>query len=321
MQLIIKPTAKCNFNCTFCSAHEMNIECGPSDRVNEKIMDLINHLSPNNIIVTGGDPLCMDPEYYYHLREVSNSTISVTTNLKDFYIHPDKWKNLFMEDWFYVGTSFQYGNGRMWDSTTVFTEEKFIDVMNKFKEFIPNKSLPPFITVIGYDNEDRAIDHVLLAKRLNTCTKMNNLLPVGKSSEWYPRYKIYQIYLKIIDEGLDEYEAYCKTRMQDICPKNMSNKCSNGIRSCYVDRDNNLHVGICDDLLAEGHELGYDDSYHPKYKPVDPKVFIHEKCAYCQLCMLCNGCNLHRIYAKRDPNYCSEMKKLEEPLIKAGWAL
>ena len=321
MQLIIKPTAACNFNCSFCSAHEMNIKTESLDKVDGKIVDYIHHLQPDGIIITGGDPLCVNPEYYYHMREESNTTIAITTNLKDFYLHPEKWKALFQEEWFFVGTSFQYGSGRMWDSHTPFTEDKFVEVMNLFGELVPNKNLPSFIAVIGRDNEDRAIDHVLLAKRLGARAKLNNMLPVGKSTEWYPRYKLYQIYLKIIEMGLDRYEAYCCTRNQDICPKNMSNQCSKSIRSCYVDYDDKLHIGICDDMLAEGYELSYEDAYNPTHRLVDPKEFIHDKCAYCRLCMLCNGCNLHRMYAKTDPKYCEEMKKLEEPLLNTGWAI
>lgn len=325
MDLIIKPTGRCNFNCTFCSASELRTGEDPC-HVHQKMKEYIEEVKPQSIIITGGDPLMMEPSFYYELREIVGNKVnlSATTNMKNFYLHPDKWKELLSEDWFSITTSFQYGNGRMWDKNTVYDEELFIKVMNKYHECVPNKPLPSFISVIGYDNEQYAVDHVRLAKRLGTVAKLNAVLPVGRGSQWYPRYKMYQIYLDIIDvHGLEEYEANCIERYFSKCPKNNCNTCNYHIRCCYIGTDDELHVGVCDEMIAIGEEITDDDRKYCRneIRPVNPNEFITPQCSYCQLCMLCNGCNLNRKYAKTDPNYCDEMKKLEDRIVATGWAL
>jgi len=124
MELIIKPTGICNFACSFCSAGYLPIIEKRLSRVPEKIIDVIRTTEPTNLIVTGGDALMVEPEYYYHLHEITDCQISITTNLKDFYLHPEKWIKLFKEDWFGITTSFQYGSGRKWDKDTIYTEDR-----------------------------------------------------------------------------------------------------------------------------------------------------------------------------------------------------
>lgn len=320
MELIIKPTGKCNFRCKFCSAEGLDIYHNP-DVVPDKVAGLINKIKPTSIIVTGGEPLLMNPEYYYKLHDIAAVPISITSNLKDFYLNPNKWAELFREKWFRVATSFQYGNGRMWDDNTVYTEDMFLRVISKFCE-VTGKGAPPFIAVIDEDNEHLAIDHVLLAKRLNTTVRLNNMLALGLQDKTYPRYKMFQIYLDIIDKDLWAYEANCIDRGISKCPRNINFRCNTCIRCCYIDNCGNMHVGICDDQISTGNEFYTEDEilgnveYH-----LDVNDFITPECAYCELFRLCNGCNTSRESAKLDPEYCKEMKKLEKRLIKTGWLL
>lgn len=323
MELILKPTGRCNFKCKFCAASELMTN---EDRthVHPNIKRYIEDVKPHLIIITGGDPLMMDPSYYYELHDIVGDLVKLyaTTNLKDFYLNPHKWTSLLNEDWFNVTTSFQYGSGRMWDINTVYNETMFLKVMDQYSKYV-NKNLPIFISVISEENEMYAIDNVRLAKRLNTVAKLNAALPVGKQGTWYPRYKMYQLYIDIIDKhGLGKFESNCIDRSQPKCPKNIYNSCNDNIRCCYVGSDGTLHVGICDEMLELGYELTGDDIYcKSTNNTIDPTTLIHDKCVYCQLCRLCNGCNLNREFAKSDPNYCTEMKKLEESIIDHGWSL
>ena len=106
MDLIIKPTELCNFKCSFCS----------STKIAEHKKDILSHdyifkflkryPDTNTIIVNGGDPLMMDPDYYWiiieHLNENDyKASISLTTNLWPFLVKPlesffaiDKLNNL-----------------------------------------------------------------------------------------------------------------------------------------------------------------------------------------------------------------------------------
>ena len=71
MELIIKPTGLCNFNCEFCSAHGMDIQHPADGHVPHQIRDLIMKLKPNGLIITGGEPLMVDPQYYYELHDIA----------------------------------------------------------------------------------------------------------------------------------------------------------------------------------------------------------------------------------------------------------
>ena len=324
MHLIIKPTGRCNFNCKFCSAHGLDINHPSDGKVPEKIKELINKLKPNSLIITGGEPLMVDPEYYYELYDIAKCPISATTNLKDFYYHPEKWAGLFKEKWFSIATSFNYGNTRMWSPTEVYTEELFIKVMDKYKEYVGGR-LPIFLAVIDESNEDTIIDHVLLAKRLGTQVKLNNAISAGLQSKTYQRYQIFKHYLKIIEMGLSDYEYYCSARHLDECPRNINHFCSTSLRCCYLDNDGKLHVATCDEQLSLGHEIPEElivpESRVPVSEVLDPSEYITPECPCCNLFSLCNGCRTNRDGAKQDPNYCKEMKKLEDKIIETGWLL
>ena len=65
IDIIINPTKKCNFCCDFCAASEI-----PNDEIS--IEDTIKILEKyqreygiRTIIINGGDPLMMSPNYYY----------------------------------------------------------------------------------------------------------------------------------------------------------------------------------------------------------------------------------------------------------------
>lgn len=324
MNLIIKPTGACNFNCKFCSAHDLDIKHPRNNKVPYQIKELVRALKPSQLIITGGEPLMVDPEYYYELHAVGNCLMSMTTNLKGFYEDPRKWAPLFKEPWMGIATSFNYGDTRMWDATHVYTEEMFIKVMDKYSQYVGGQ-IPAFLAVIDENNEDTVMDHVLLAKRLGTVAKINNAIGVGKQGHTYPRYKMFRHYIEIIDAGLEEYEYYCSMRNIDECPRNLNFYCTQSIRCCYIDDSNNLHVGICDEQISMGKELPLDlivpTSQIPTTTYIDPNQYIDPDCPSCELFALCNGCLTNRGEAKRDPNYCKEMKKLESDIIRTGWLL
>jgi MoaA/NifB/PqqE/SkfB family radical SAM enzyme len=319
MELIIKPTSLCNFDCKFCSAYKMDI-LDSRDKVPEPIVELINKMKPSTLIITGGDPLMMEPEYYYNLHELCDKHISLTTNLKGFYQNPEKWKNLLNEQWIGIATSFHYGDTRMWDPDTVYDESMFKNVMETYSKYI-NKPLPAFISVIDYDNEKYALDHPRLAKELGTMCKINNMVAMGRQKTSYPRYRLFQIYLDIIDAGLEEYEVNCIDRKIMRCPFNVDGFCGSSIRSCYVDCSGKLHVSRCEDEMAIGIELSSDDEIYQSCNPCMPKTVIRDECYSCELFRLCNCCRTNYRISVDDPIYCEEMKKLLPRLIETGWRL
>lgn len=325
MELIIKPTGRCNFNCKFCSANGLDIQHPKDEKVPDGIKKLIKDLNVKNIIITGGEPLMMKPEYYYELYDLigNKGNMSITTNLKDFYLNPEKWAPIFNESWFHVATSFNYGDTRMWDKNTVYDDVMFTKVIAKYHEYV-NDNIPIFLAVIDENNEDKVLDHIYLAKKLGTKVKLNCAIGVGLQGKTYQRYKMFKNYIKIIDMGLENYECYCSNRDKDECPRNTSLLCENSIRCCYIDSKDILHVSTCDEQISMGNDLSPN-----KIVPNEPNTpllvdineFITPECAYCELCNLCNGCKTNRDEAKKDPNYCTEMKKLEPDIIRLGWRL
>lgn len=319
MELILKPTVACNFNCAFCSAHGLKIKHDPKN-IPPQIVELIGRLRPQRLIVTGGEPLMMDPEYYYKLHECAGVWMSLTTNLKDFYINPEKWAPLFREKWIGVGTSFQYGDKRMWDNDTVYTESMFRDVVAKFTEYT-GKGAPPFIATIDWDNYDQCIKHVELAKELGTKVKLNNVLGMGSQKTTFPRYKMFQVYRELFKSDLWMYETNCLERRASKCPCVINAPCSETIRCAYVDTNDKLHLGICDDMVSLGIEIDPSTDCPAMHHPDDLRDLISDECVYCEMFRLCNRCNSQRKFAKEDPNYCAEMKKLESFFKEVDWLL
>lgn len=319
MQLIIKPTGLCNFNCKFCSAGNLSIYHPADNKVPQQIKDLITDLKPQSIIITGGEPLMVSPEYYYDLHDFYPCHISPTSNLKGFYMNPDKWTPLFNEPWFTPTTSFNYGDTRMWDKNTVYDEEMFTKVIELYKE---RTGAPPptFIAVIDDDNEHLVLDHVRLAKKLGMKVKLNNAIAMGFQGVTYQRYKMFAQYLKVIEAGLGDYEWHCANKDLGLCPHNINMLCESCIRCCFVDREGNLHVGSCEDEISVGIEFPASRyNLGVSKEVIDPDDFIEPECAYCELFRLCNACRSNRRNAKTDPKYCEEMSKLKDKIIETGW--
>lgn len=326
MEVIIKPTGRCNFACEFCSAGMMDTYVKhPSDNnIQKSIIDFLNNTKDlSGIIITGGDPMMVDPSYYYKLHEKFPVPISITSNLKDFYLNPDKWTPILREPWFKSCTSFNYGTTRRWDKDTPYTEEMFLKVMNKWKEYV-GIPYPIFLAVIDENNEDMVMKHIELAKMLGTKVKLNGAIKCGRATKSYPRYKMFQFYIDIIDKGLDKYEIYCSDRRNSRCPRNINLTCISTIRCIYEDLQGKIHVGRCDEQTSLGIEMTEEEWFPNEvyHENIDPNDFINpEKCPYCELCRLCNGCKTNRMVSKEFPEYCDEMKKLESKIIEQGWLL
>src|SRR5574344_20213 len=202
MQLVIKPTYKCNFKCKFCSSINSNKD------VHLTASFIIKHINKNHIseiIVNGGDPLMMPVDFYLKIIEYLNScnstiSISLTTNLYDWYMNKNKWNALFHNKRINICTSFQYGDGRILPTGKPLDAGMFIDMQNEF--FHEFKYHPPFISVITEYNDSTALQNIILAKKLGTKCKLNYAVASGRQVKMYSLDKIYSIYLKIIEENL-----------------------------------------------------------------------------------------------------------------------
>lgn len=321
MELIIKPTSKCNMCCKFCAASE--IKAKSCDRLPEQIKAVIDTLNPQSIIVTGGESLCVEPEYYLELLKLyPDVKLDLVTNLKDFYLFPDKWIEVFKHPNVLVCTSFNYGDTRMWDYKTVYSEEMFRKVVALFKEKVGY--VPMFIAVIDENNFHTVMDTVRLAKELGTKCRINNAMKLGRQDKYFPRYNAFKAWLEIIDNGYEEYEINCIERSLGKCPINSNHLCESTIRSVYLEEDGKLRYNSCEDNLNCGKSIKLEN-VAPEL--IESKIDVMEtinpeKCGYCELFNICNGCSTNREQAKLySPEYCEEMLKLKDRIIEAGWKL
>ena len=305
--------------CTFCAASE--IESPILKKPQKEILDVIDRLNPNPLIFTGGEPLMMPPEYYYYfLEKYPEINIDMTSNLKDFYLNPEKWEKLFKHKNVSICTSFNFGNTRKWSKNEVYSKDKFVKVMNLFKNRIGY--MPPFIAVIDKDNEDTVLDTVLLAKDLGTTCRINNALKIGRQDKYYPRYKIFKKWLNIIDAGLEEYEINCRDRSIGRCPINSNGLCTFSIRCIYIDNNGKIHYSNCEDKVNLGYnDLSIEDD-ELSVKPIKYNDLISMECLSCELYSICNSCESNREQIKRyAPEHCEHMSKLKDRIIEAGWKL
>ena len=280
-QLIIKPTVACNFNCSFCSAKKLDIPL--HNKVPQILKDYILNLRPTNVIITGGEPLMNPRSYFEDLISILDSTkvdytLSLTSNLVLWYNDPEKWDWLFNRENVGIDTSFQYGSGRKDDQ--VYTEERFKKVFYSFYERY-NKKLD-FIYVVSSENEKYAIKAVELAKELDCWAKLNCQIPVGNATEYYPRYKLLDIYLQLIKLGLDQYESNLYNRKHHFCPFTKTYKYCELNKAVYVNSKDELIEGNCEESLSSEGKL------------LIGKSALSPKCYACKLFNVCNGCSVNR---------------------------
>jgi len=282
------------------------------------------------IIVNGGDPLMVPPEYYYrildHLKEIdSDIIISLTTNLWDFYKNPDKWAALFKHPQIQVGTSFQYGEKRRVNKNTVYTEELFRQVMHLFKERIGY--YPGFISVVDEENLQYCMKTVELAKEYDVVCKLNNAAASGRQGRPLPVSKIYGEYIKIFKAGLGKWEYNVNQifieRKNMTCP--VSRTCDTGIRALNPDGAYFSCGSFADDKL---YPIDFKAEMNDKTKVAAPLsssielLSLKEECLTCPLFTLCNGCRKHINDLKRSgmvEEHCSLMKSQEKEILEAAY--
>ena len=339
IDLIIKPTVACNFKFTFCSSTYLSDD--KQDELDLRYLARFfdHYPKTNTIIINGGDPLMMSPDYYWKIiemldeRNMHRTTLSFTTNLWLFYKNPDKWSPLFKHRRVGVGTSFQYGEGRLKHDLTPFTEQEFWDVSNLFLERIGYR--PPFITVISKENEDTVLKTVELAKEMDVVAKINYLnasgpavqfknIVQGSENEMYVQADMYAKYIEIYEAGLMPWE-YNTMQFIDKLNKNgatcpLARDCGSGIRvlqpngayfSCggFGD-DNRYHLSFREDMLSEA--------------PIDPLnkqelLSMHDGCFTCPMFEICNGCKKTISDTKRlglVKYHCDRMHEIMDRLLE-----
>lgn len=337
--LIIKPTEACNFKCTFCSSTDIQAD---SPNLDVEYIKLYLERFPKcpTIIVNGGDPLMMKPEYYWSILKIIEdmgleTKLSFTSNLWAFYKKPDMWTDLFRHRLVGVSTSFQYGNARLKGDLTPFTEEEFWKVSDLFLERVGYR--PEFIAVITKENEDTVIKTVELAKKMGVVCKVNYAMAsgpvkkfkgikIGNENNTYVLADIYDKYLQIHEAGLTQWEHNTQvmiTRLKggwSVCPQNRT--CDSTIRSlqpggkyysCGAFGDDGLFPINFENEMAGGFVRPIH--YEPELQT------LKNDCYGCPMFEICNGCRKTIHDLKRldlVETHCSKMKTLAPKIIASN---
>lgn len=321
MELIIKPTERCNFKCTFCSSTHL-VDDKSTTLSHEHIFAFLKRFpDTSTIIVNGGDPLMMPPEYYWKILnylEENNmkTTLSFTSNLWGFYKNPDLWTELFKHPLVGVSTSFNYGKTRRITVERVYTEEDFWNVSNLFLEKVGYR--PSFISVITEENFETAIDNVYLAKKMDVECKLNYALASGDQSSSFLMGKIYGVYLEIIRRGLTQWEYNSKqifskkNTLATSCPLNRT--CDETIRCLQPEGDYYSCGAFGDDkkyAINFDEEVRQGKKFYP-LKEAKELSYLKEECLTCPLFEICNGCKKNISDIKRHDRveeHCLAMQK------------
>ena len=348
MDLIIKPTELCNFKCSFCSSTQLTDEKKNWLKHDQIFRFLERFPETKTIIVNGGDPLMMEPNYYWKIidwldeREYTTS-LALTTNLWPFYKKPSKWVDLFNNERVGITTSFQYGGGRLKGDYSEFTEEDFYKCSDAMLEHCGYR--PDFISVITRENEHNAIKNVELAKKMSEqkipegtlhnfwreektgveC-KLNYAMASGEQKEPFLLSDIYEKYVEIYKAGLAPWEFNTSQMMLAIndtatsCP--LRRKCDEGIRCLQPDGDYYSCGAFGDD---KDKAIDFEEEMKGKFfTPLQDDLNLStmkKSCYSCPMFNICNGCRKTvKDYKEAGvvEKHCEKMKRIGKDILIAN---
>lgn len=347
MDLIVKPTELCNFKCTFCSSTKISAK--KSDVLShEQIFRFLERFpDTKTIVVNGGDPLMMDPSYYWKIidwldEHDYDTSLSLTTNLWPFYKKPQKWAPLFNHDRVGITTSFNYGDGRLKGDFSLFTEEDFWECSNAMLEHCGYR--PDFISVMTDTNDWAAMKNVELAvemsegrpprgtlhnlskDKVGVECKLNYAMSSGDQDKPYILSKIYKTYVDIWKAGLAPWEFNTRQMMLRLrgegttCPQNR--KCDEGIRTLQPSGDYYSCGAFGDDKekpidfeyeMAGGFVTPLQDSFELNS--------MKQSCFTCPMFDICNGCRKTiRDFKKHGvvEEHCRIMKTIAPQILESN---
>lgn len=305
MDLVVKVTDRCNFNCQFCSSTEI----GSTDINAGQIISLMKCYNNDigTIVFNGGDPLLINPDEYIKLLKYIednklNTYLSFTTNLWDFFWNPQKWTDIFKHERVGVITSFQFDETRKLKSGEPFTEKLFWVVSDLFLSKVGYR--PGFISVLTstYDMLPNGKKIINLARQMEVECKINYVNASGKASYCIPVGYAALVYQYIYENGWEQYEYNTKQFLKTIrgeettcplamnCDKNIRCFQPNGFYSCPAFADDGLYgFTVENDIKNLQTPLSNDPDL----------VFLMEKCLSCPAYKLCHGCKKHIYDLKR----------------------
>lgn len=338
MTLIIKPTLKCNFKCTFCSSTTIADDNTALLDLDQIARFLDRYPNTLTIIVNGGDPLMVDPKYYWDLIQMLDdrdlpTSISFTSNLWPFHKAPHKWKELFNHPRMGITTSFHFGDTRLKGDYSVFTLEDFWAVSDSMLEHVGYR--PDFIAVVDHNNVNRVMDMVMLAKEMGVEAKINHLLAsggevntgkvtMGSTNHMFTKGDICKTYVDIWRAGLMEHEHNTKELSRvlaegnTICP--LARTCDGHIRTLQPEGDYYSCGAFGDDReYPIDFEYEMSGGFDTPLRNQPELQTMKYSCYDCPMFAVCNGCYKTVADTKRlglVEHHCRTMKSIATDIIE-----
>lgn len=338
VDLILKPSVRCNFRCTFCSSTHISDDHDEIVELEDFERFVVRYPHMRTVILNGGDPLMMRPEYYWKMIEILDkhgceARLSFTTNLWAFYKKPEMWTELFLHPRVGVGTSFQYGDARLKGDLTPFTEAEFWACSDMMLDKIGYR--PSFIAVIDKSNEHTVLQTVELAKKMGVVCKVNYAMAsgpevqfkgvvMGNYNSMFTQADMYRHYLEIYKAGLADWEHNTQQMIRRLklqntmCPLNRT--CDQGIRSLQPGNTYYSCGSFGDDGL---YPIDFDREMSGEFfTPLrdQPELqSMKDACFTCPMFQICNGCRKTVHDTKRlglTEHHCRTMKSLAPDIIR-----
>lgn len=328
MLLVYFITSRCNFACTFCSANKMIKDKSrqisePDLSDSSPFVQYVKTFRPTSVNLMGGEPLLVSPQFYKDLLkflediDLKGCTVRLTSNLWDFHLHPDKWKDILSDKRISVCTSWNPDNSRRLGNGTVYDKETFKKVFNEFRDL--TGETPGFISVISDKNCHQIPEVLEVAKELKTSCRINPVLPQGRSDDYYPTYKVMKDWIKIIKDGNEMLEDNCLIRGAIGCPFDIN--CGESMRciTCYNNGD--VVVSACESQIPEARITNWKQEIEEKrlISPYNEDDFVLKPSCYaCELFTICNACKF-KVKATKEKGlieeHCKGMQEIKKDVL------
>ena len=290
---------------------------------------MIERYQPDSVMLEGGDPLVVKPSYIRELLHYIDTNthireLGLTTNLWDFWKHPEKWIDIFKHPKMIVCTSFQYGSKRKLSDDVVIDEQLFTKIFDKYVKLVGKKI--NFISVLDYDNEQYVYNTVQFAKKLGVYCRINPAFVSGRCEQGYPFYKAIKHYTNIILDGDGDVVDNCYSLMRVVMHQHNDLSCPY-IRNCsnvfrVVSPDNvvlNCSVFGTDANTLNSPNLIWANKTLNEIDVVDNNPHIVcSSCLTCRCFDICNGCrvNISNIQKEDLSIHCNTIKQCYDDITR-----
>jgi MoaA/NifB/PqqE/SkfB family radical SAM enzyme len=297
--VILKPTGLCNAACTFCYATDFVKKAKSTDYFSDEYKKYIERNNVKNIILTGGEVTLLR-NFLTEICEyctTKNISISLVSNMIDIIKDFSYWEGFFKKyDKLHLTASYQIDLARRNKNNQNISQSEFLSFVKWYRTEIKKRLL--VISVVNDDNENSALDNVLLAKEHDYVVSLERQIKIGRASSEYLYPKYYRLLSKIIDLGLWEYEKHTASLVEKglYHQKYCNFFCKVPVPVIYTNNNNELVETCCDQISTTSYSL-------EDYMKTSA---LQKECLLCKYYNMCQGCHITR----KSLQQCIENKKI-----------